>query len=139
MTAEAERVERRGDKRFHASTGAFAVLGPNSTKVGRVIDISLSGLAFRHADQEEPLDGLNELDVFMIDDDFHVNKIPFEAVSDFEMTNEGTLAFMRTRQSGLRFGELTPAQRSRLEYFIQNHTLGELQAGARRRIRRVSS
>jgi hypothetical protein len=126
MTAEAGRDERRGDKRFHASTGVFAVLGPNSTKVGRVIDISLSGLAFRHVDKEEPLSGLNELDVFMIDHDFHVNKIPFETVSDYEIRNEGPLALMKTRQSGLRFGELTPNQRSLLEYFIQNHTLGEL-------------
>jgi hypothetical protein len=126
MTAGVERDERRGNKRFHASTGAFAVLGPNSTKVGRVIDISLSGLAFRHVDKEEPLSGLNELDVFMIDDDFHVNKIPFDTVSDYEIMNDNTLAFMRTRQSGLRFGALTSSQRSQLEYFIQNHTLGEL-------------
>jgi hypothetical protein len=126
MTGEAERYERRGSKRFHASTGAFAVLGPNSTKVGRVIDISLSGLAFRHVDKKEPLNGLNELDVFTIDDDFHMNKVPFEAVSDYEVTDEGSSAFMRTRQSSLRFGELTPSQRSQLEYFIQNHTLGEL-------------
>jgi hypothetical protein len=126
MTGEVERDERRGNKRFHATTGAFAVLGPNSTKVGRVIDISLSGMAFRHVDKEEPLSGLNELDVFMIDDDFHMNKIPFEAVSDYEIPNEGHPAFIRTRQSSLRFGELTPRQRSQLEYFIQNHTLGEL-------------
>jgi hypothetical protein len=139
MTAEAGRDERRGDKRFQASTGVFAVLGPNSTKVGRVIDISLSGLAFRHVDKEEPLSGLSELDVFMIDDDFHVNKIPFETVSDYEIRNEGPLASMKTRQSGLRFGELTPSQRSLLQYFIQNHTSGELQTGARHRIRRVSS
>jgi hypothetical protein len=126
MTGEVERDERRGNKRFHASTGAFAVLGPNSTKVGRVIDISLSGLTFRHVDKEESLNGLNELDVFMIDGEFHMNKIPFEAVSDYEITKEGPPAFVRTRQSSFRFGELTPSQRSQLEYFIQNHTLGEL-------------
>jgi hypothetical protein len=125
MTAEVERNERRGNKRFHASTGAFAVLGPNSTKVGRVIDISLSGLAFRHVDRKEALRGLHELDVFTIDDDFHVNKITFETVSDYEIVNEGPLAMMKSRQSGLRFGELTPDQRSLLEYFIQNHTSGE--------------
>jgi hypothetical protein len=126
MTGKAEGDERRENKRFHASTGAFAVLGPNSTKVGRVIDISLSGLAFRHVDKEEPLNGLNELDVFMIDDEFHVNNIPFEAVSHYEIINEGPLALIRTKQSSLRFGELTPSQRSQLEYFIHNHTLGEL-------------
>lgn len=126
MTAEAVRDERRGNKRFHASIGAFAVLGPNSTKVGRVMDISLSGLSFRHVDKEEPIRGLSELNVFMIDDDFHVNKIPFETVSDYEVMSEGPLAFIRARQSSLRFGELTSSQRSLIEYFIQNHTLGEL-------------
>jgi hypothetical protein len=122
----AARGERRGNKRFHALAGVFAVLGPNATKVGRVIDISMSGLAFRHVDKEEPLKGLSELDVFTIDDDFHVHKIPFEAVSDYEVKNESLPTLMKSRQSGLRFGDLTPAQRSRLEYFIQNHTLGEL-------------
>ena len=126
MISEAERDERRGSKRFYVSIGAFAVLGPNAAKVGRVVDISMGGLAFRHVDKEEPLSGLNELDVFMIDDDFHVNKIPFEAVSDYEIKNEGTLSFMKSRQSGLRFGKLTPGQQSLLEYFIENHTLGEL-------------
>ncbi|MBW2172098.1 MAG: PilZ domain-containing protein [Deltaproteobacteria bacterium] len=126
MSPQAESIERREDKRFHAPTGAFAVLGPNGTKVGRVIDISLGGLAFRHVDKEEPLNELNEIDVFMVDDDFHVNKIPFETVSDCEIMNGGPLALVTTRQSGLRFGELTSNQRSLLEYFIQNHTLGEL-------------
>lgn len=126
MTAEAERDERRGNKRFYASIGVFAVLGPNAVKVGRVIDISMGGLAFRHVDKKEPMAGLNELDVFMIDDDFHVNKIPFEAVSDYEIANEGPSVHMRSRQSGLRFGELSSSQRSLLEYFIKNHTLGEL-------------
>ncbi len=126
MSPQAEPIERREDKRFHAPTGAFAVLGPNATKVGRVIDISLSGLTFRHVDKEEPLSELNEIDVFMINDDFHVNKIPFETVSDYEIMNEGPRALMTTRQSGLRFGELRPSQRSLLEYFIRNHTLGEL-------------
>jgi hypothetical protein len=126
MIHRAERDERRGSKRFHASTRTFAVLGPNAAKVGRVMDISMSGLGFRHVDKEESFSGLNELDVFMIDDHFHVNKIPFEAVSDYEIKNEGFPTFMKSRQSGLRFGELTPGQRSLLEYFIQNHTLGEL-------------
>jgi len=126
VNPQTESVERRENKRFYAPAGAFAVLGPNATKVGRVMDISLSGLAFRHVDKEESMSELNEIDVFMIDDNFHVNKIPFEAVSDYEIMNEGPLALMTTRQSGLRFGELTPSQRSLLEYFIQNHTLGEL-------------
>jgi hypothetical protein len=126
MSPQTEPIERREDKRFHASIGAFAVLGPNATKVGRVIEISLSGLTFRHVDKKEPLSELNEIDVFMINDDFHVNKIPFETVSDYEIMNEGPRALMTTRQSGLRFGELTPSQRSLLEYFIRNHTLGEL-------------
>ena len=126
MISETERDERRGSKRFHASMGAFAVLGPSAVKVGRVIDISMGGLAFRHVDKKEPMSGLNELDVFMIDDDFHVNKIPFEAVSDYEIANEGPSVHKRSRQSGLRFGALSSSQRSRLEYFIKNHTLGEL-------------
>jgi hypothetical protein len=125
MIAEGKRNERRGNKRFHASMGAFAVLGPHANKVGRVVDISLGGLAFRHVDRKAPLSGLNQLDVFMVDGDFHVNNIPFQTVSDYEVVKGGPLTSLTTRQSGLRFGRLTPTQRTLLEYFIKNHTLGE--------------
>jgi hypothetical protein len=126
MTIRAEQLERRANKRFQAPMGAFAVLGPDATKVGRIIDISMNGLAFRHVDRKEPLHGLYELDLFMIDHDFHLNKIPFETISDYEIVNEAPFSFMTTRQTGLQFGELTPKQRSGLAHFIENHTLGEV-------------
>ena len=126
MTLRTERLERRANKRFQAPTGAFAVFGPDGTKVGRIIDISMNGLAFRHVDKKEPLSGLHELDLFMIDNDFHLNKIPFETRSDYDIVHEAPFSFVTTRQTGLQFGELTPKQRSQLEHFIENHTLGEV-------------
>lgn len=54
MYTRKELVERRKHKRFQVPFGAFAVLGPHSTKVGRIMDISMGGLTFRHIDRKEP-------------------------------------------------------------------------------------
>jgi hypothetical protein len=62
--------ERRKYERFQVSMGLFVVLGPHSTKMGRVIDVSPAGLAFSHVDRDELLDGLRELDMFHIDNGF---------------------------------------------------------------------
>jgi hypothetical protein len=115
--------EKRKYERFEVPIGVFVVLGPHSTKVGRVIDVSRSGLAFRHVDREEPLDGLRELDMFHIDNGFCLKKVPFEIIWDFE-NDESPVSFMRRRDSGVQFGKLTPKQRSHLKHFIQEHTMG---------------
>ena len=38
--------ERRKHKRFQVPTGAFVALGPHGKILGKVVDISVSGLAF---------------------------------------------------------------------------------------------
>lgn len=113
--------ERRKYEHFEVPIGVFIVIGPHSTKVGRVIDVSPAGLAFRHVDRDEPLHGLCELDMFHIDNGFCLKTVPFKTIWDFE-SNESPLSFMRTRESGVQFGELTHSQKFQLEYLIQNYT-----------------
>jgi hypothetical protein len=117
-----EPVERRKHKRFEVPIGAFVVLGPQSTLVGRIIDISMGGLAFRHVDKENPPGGLDELDVFIIEDDFCLKHVPCETVSDLE-TYESPFGSFIIRESAVQFRDLTPRQMSQLEHFIHNHTI----------------
>ena len=116
-----EPVERRKHKRFEVPIGAFVVLGPHSTMVGRIIDISMGGLTFRHVDKEEPSGGLYELDVFH-ENDFCLKHVPCENVSDLE-TYESPFGSFIIRESAVQFRDLTPRQMSQLEYFIHNHTI----------------
>jgi len=116
-----ERVERRKYKRFQVPIGAFIVLGPDSTKLGRITDVGLGGLGFCHVDKKMALDGLHEFDMFHIDNGFSLKKIQFQTIWDSEF-REGLFGFITTRRTGLRFGELTYSQSSQLEHFILSYT-----------------
>jgi c-di-GMP-binding flagellar brake protein YcgR len=116
-----ERVERRKYKRFQVPVGAFIVLGPDSTKLGRITDIGLGGIGFSHVERKEPLEGLRQFDMFHLDNGFNLKKIPFQTIWDSEF-KKGLFGLMTTRRTGLEFGELTYSQRSQLEHFILNYT-----------------
>ncbi len=119
-------VERREHKRFETRDEAFIVLGPDSTKLGRLIDISMGGLAFSHVAKTRPPDGLFELDLFLVEGDFYLDKLPYEIISDFK-TNDNRFGSITMRRCGVQFGSLTQSQISELDYFIRNHTRGEVE------------
>jgi hypothetical protein len=121
MISDKEAVDRRKHRRFEVPIGAFVVLGPHSTQVGRIIDISMGGLAFRHVDKEQSSDALHELDVFHIQNDFSLKHLPCQMVSELE-TYESPFGSFVIRESAVQFGDLSPDQRSQLEYFIRNLT-----------------
>jgi hypothetical protein len=125
MIEAQELVEKRKHKRMEVKDGAFVLLGPHSTKLGRIIDIGMGGLSFSHMASERPSSGLFELDIFIIDGDFYLERVLFEATSDFK-TYENPFSSITMRRSGVRFGELGHNQVSQLEHFIQNYTIGEV-------------
>ena len=125
MIEAQELVEKRKHKRMEVKDGAFVLLGPHSTKLGRIIDIGMGGLSFSHMASERPSIGLFELDIFIIDGDFYLERVLFEATSDFK-TYENPFSSITMRRSGVRFGELGHNQVSQLEHFIQNYTIGEV-------------
>jgi hypothetical protein len=125
MTQVKRPVEQRRYKRFQVRDGAFVLLGPDSTKLGRIIDISAGGLAFSHMARARPSNDLRELDVFLIDADFYLSDVPFSTVSDFR-TYENPFSSITMRRWGVQFGELNSNQRAELEYFIQNYTVGDM-------------
>jgi hypothetical protein len=119
--------ERRKHRRFQVNNGAFAVLGrvfwPHSTqKLGQITDIGMGGLAFSYMASEELSDGSVQLNIFLAENRFHLREIPFETIWDVE-TKKEPFSSITMRQSGVRFGELTPNQISELKYFIRNHTV----------------
>jgi len=125
MTDTKQQVEQRKHKRFSVSNGAFVALRPDYLKVGQVKNIGMDGLAFTYLinDGTEP-DQSFEFDIFLTDQTFWLERMPFTIISDFHI--DGILfSSVRTRQMGVQFGGLTPDQKAHLEYFIQNHTNGE--------------
>jgi len=86
MTNKKEIVEQRKHKRFNVQKSVFAAFRPPSVKIGPIIDISRGGLAFRYINGEEPSNESSELDILIDDNTFHIDKVPFETISNFEST-----------------------------------------------------
>jgi len=119
-----KRLERRKSKRFRLPTSSFAGLGPYFGKVGGILDVSMGGLAFSYIGIEEPNDSLY-LDVFLIDHDFYLRRVPFVTISDIPIVPD-VRQDMTLRRRGVRFGKLTPQQKSQLDHLIQNYAIGEV-------------
>jgi len=117
-------IEQRRHKRFQVRDDAFVLLGPDSTKLGRIIDISMRGLAFSHVGRAKPPGQFFELDIFLIDTDLYIDKIPFETISDFT-TLENSFSSITLRRCGVEFGVLTHDQIAQLERFVEHHTIAD--------------
>ena len=115
-------AERRKLKRFQVQDGAFAVVRPEFTRLGQIINISYEGLAFQYAVTAHQENGASGLDIFLTGDGFYLEDMSFETISDRRVTRKSSKGFLPLRRCSVRFKNLTNTQIARLEYFIQNHT-----------------
>ena len=118
-----DRRERRKNQRFQVPKGAFVGLGPYFEKVGPIMDVSKRGLGFRYIGSAES--NGSYLDMFLTDKDFFLREVRFKPIWDSKIVNEKPSASVTMRRQGVQFKKLTHYQRSQLEYFLQNHTMGE--------------
>ena len=117
--------ERRKFRRLQAQENTFALLRGQVSKLGRVIDISNGGLAFRYVSIGEHLKGAFELDLVSPKDDVRLNGLPVKVVSNFERQSKTPSGQIRLRRVGVQFRELTQYQMSQLQHFMGNYTAGE--------------
>lgn len=118
-------IERRQQPRYKAADGVFAALINHNSKLGQIRDISEIGLSFRYIDSGDLSDEETELKIIVGERGVILDDLPFKKVTDFEIKNAYSFSALKMRQVGLQFGKLTSQQRSRLERFLQNHTIRE--------------
>jgi hypothetical protein len=122
MIDEKQSIERRKHRRAQVPEGVFVSFTPGDSRLGEVLDISMGGLSFRYlATGESPVES-GRLNLFISEDDFHLNAVSFETVWDLSSHNV-PFTPITMRHSGVKFGDLIEDQISRMEYFIDNHTL----------------
>ncbi len=125
MVGRKRTVERRRNKRYKAVEGAYAAISPNSHKLGQIIDISMGGLSFKYIDtsngskKNDPLMG--EEAIFLSSMGYYVGDLPFNTVSDYEVTNAPSFSSMKVRKRHLRFSDLTFKQLFDLDYYLRNN------------------
>ena len=115
--------ERRKYPRRRSREGAYAVLQSHPPRLGRVVDLSLGGLAFHYVDGEplEPqLPGL--LDVFLVGSAVALRQVFVRPQSDIRLSDPAdTDAVMR--RCGVKFLALAPEQSATLERLIQDFSV----------------
>jgi len=125
MAKKRNQAERRRFKRFRVQEGAFAALRPHFTKLGQIIDTGEGGLAFRYVAIEQLSEEGSELDIVFAGSAVYLQKLPVRVISDVPMPKESPFGAFVTRRLSVQFGKLSPRQRSQLDLFLCEHTLGE--------------
>ncbi len=114
--------ERREHKRYRVKNGFFAM---DSTRFGRIIDISLGGLAFTCIGQEE-WEPVNQGTGHIFgNDSLCLEQIPFRLRSRKNSANHIPNSAIRMQRLSLEFLGMNEAQKARLKAFIINNCEGE--------------
>lgn len=112
-------AERRKEERYQVTGKAFA---ENSARNGLITDISLDGLAYRYVDRKRWPEESYCLDIVLDEEDFRLRRLPFTIVNECVAAHDCPDRTLIVKERRIQFLDLTPAQRARLEYFINNHT-----------------
>jgi hypothetical protein len=114
------RQNRKKDQRISLRENVFAALRPHFKKLGKVNDISLSGLSFDYISNGSSSEGHLEVDLFGKDKTFYLGQIKCRVVSDSNINDHTPLSSLRISRLNLKFENLTDEQRSKLKQVIQN-------------------
>jgi hypothetical protein len=122
------KTDKRTFQRHLVQDLAFAVFRPQFTKLGKLKDISRSGLAFEYVTSEGRKEDSLEMDIFISGARFHLSNVPVRTIYDTKVgvDNYTLTPFVERRRCGVEIGELTDSQRSQLEYFIHNFGTGKV-------------
>ncbi len=114
--------ERRGFKRYRVKNGFFAM---DSTRFGRIIDISLGGLSFTCLRQEE-WDPVNQgMGHIFGNDDLCLEQVAFRLRSSRPGTSHIPRSTIKMQRLSLEFVGIDEKQKAKIKNFIINNCEGE--------------
>jgi len=118
-------TEKRKHLRFQAKDDAYASLG--YTKVGKLKDISISGLAFTYIEQtENSVQEFSKVAIFTSDNKFYLPDLSCRLIYDFPVDENNNIQYFkkayRKKRCGVQFVATTETQLEKLKLFI-NHQL----------------
>ena len=117
-------TEQRKHRRFKVKENAFAVLNQNPVRLVPILDIAMGGLGIYVNDGAKWMNDSQKLEIMVADCSFYLDSIPFEIISNFRAFPGDASNMLDGRRYSLKFGNLRPAQKARLKYFIRNYTRG---------------
>ncbi|MCJ7600662.1 MAG: hypothetical protein MUO63_04060 [Desulfobulbaceae bacterium] len=120
MASEQAKIERRGHKRYLVRDGTYAFLRPPANKIGQIIDISLSGLAFCYFSTNGASRDSNGLDL-LADDGICLEDVPYTTINDFILPTEQPYSQITMRRRCIKFGLLSKKHREYLQKIINKY------------------
>jgi len=122
--------ERRKHKRYSVKPGVFAVIGPDSSRMGQIVDISPDGLAFYYKNCRDKISKSYKMSI-LFDDSLEASYSPFifdvTVISDIVIEDDSPFSNAVIKRFGMRFSDLTYYQRAWLTECIRDHTTGLLE------------
>ena len=138
-------LDRRVSPRFTPMTGAVAFLRPEASplptiaemslgdiglavirarpsKLGRIKDISLDGLAFYYVQPAACTMGDCALDILYADRGFYLCDLNYEVITDITKIGDNDFDTIQTGQLAVRFSRLTDQQKRLLAHFLAHYT-----------------
>jgi hypothetical protein len=120
------RSEQRIHNRFTPKANAFAALGRKYTKVGKIKDISIDGLAFEYIAGEGFNQDESHLDIFLVGTEFHLYRVPCRVIYNIDIyvpkINNSLIEMYTTKRCGVQFKELSKDVKLLLDFFLKYHT-----------------
>ncbi len=110
--------ERRRDKRYRLKDGTYAVLGAPANKLGQIIDISMSGMAFTYLADNDPIGTADALDI-LANQGICVEKIPYTTVTDVVVPNETLFSTVIMRRHCIKFNDLDMETKKKIQGVIE--------------------
>jgi hypothetical protein len=117
-------VERRTRRRLKLACDAVAFVRtshPDTIMVAKVIDISPDGLSLSHFGNELPEHTSLEMDIVLPGGDAFLPDLRGEITWDSESNGEPKALYPK-RRCGIRFGNLTDAEKSYVRSLIRHYT-----------------
>ena len=122
-------IERRKHTRFLTKDNAFAAIRNDLMKVGKINDISISGLGFSFLSEYTQIDSADHhthADIFCSKNGFHLSKVACRIVYEIPDPSPDKGYLVRMSRCGLQFEEINRSQSEQLKLFIENYTTGTL-------------
>ncbi len=126
MANSKEFIERRKHERFKVESGAVAAVFNTASEyvhIGQIMNVSKGGLSFRYSDGNGESTKPCELYILVALDSFYLRDVPFKTAWVSPVAGHPAINFLGKKQHGVQFGEMTPLQISRLDYFFHNYTI----------------
>jgi len=118
-------VERRRKERLRPREITFVAVRPEFNRLGRLINISRSGLCFQYMEKEAGKDdsAFIEIDLFVSQNGFYLPGVPCRVIYN-RVIEESVRSFrsLAYRRCGLHFDELHRDKADQLEIYLNFHT-----------------